>query len=166
MSFSYAIRTLALACALAISSSLHFAAAQALNAEHMEAARKMLQVTRFTDRFDLILPDASLALKRQLSDNNPDKADEIDAIVDEEALALAVRRGALEDEAARLVATVFSLSELEEMNLFFTSDAGKKYLSGMPNVILQMDEAAQIWSGGIRRDLTQNVIRRINEITQ
>lgn len=133
---------------------------------HLLAARSMLEATRFTDRFDAILPDVSIALKRQLTNNEPDKASDIDAIVDEEALLLAVRRGALETEAVRLIAESYTIEELNAMTDFFSSPAGQRYLTGMPIVFQDLDKASRIWRVGIERDLTQNVVRRINELTR
>ena len=134
--------------------------------EHLLAAKRMLEATKFTDRFDAILPDTSISLKRQLTNNEPDKALDIDVIVDEEALLLAARRGSLETEAIKLVAKSYTIEELDLMTDFFSSSAGQKYLNGMPLVFQDLDKAARIWSAGIKRDLTQNVIRRINELTR
>ena len=134
--------------------------------EHTAAAKRMLEATKFTDRFDTILPDTSISLKRQLTNNEPDKALDIDVIVDEEALLLATRRGSLETEAIKLVAESYTIEELNSMTNFFSSPAGQKYLNGMPLVFQDLDKAARIWSAGIKRDLTQNVVRRINELSR
>lgn len=133
-------------------------------AKHIDAARRMISSAKFTDRFDAILPDASVSLKNQLTNTQPDKSVEIDLIVDEEALLLAVRRGSLEVEAIKLITQTYSIKELDEMTEFFSSTAGQKYLTMMPVVFQDLDKAARIWSAGIRRDLQQSVITRINEL--
>lgn len=91
-----------------------------------------MAATKATEGFDFILPRASLTLKNTLSANNPDRADEIDRTVDEEALALASRRGDLEGEAAKLFAISFTQAELETITAFFGTETGQKYLSSTP----------------------------------
>lgn len=151
----------------------------AQDGEHIVAAKNMLAATCLTDRYDLILEEASISLKRQMVNNNPDKADQIDQIVDEEAIALAARRGSLEIEAARLITQYYTAEELNDIASFFSRPSGKKFLEVMrlclehveaegteSDVIAELNKAAKIWANGIRRDLAQNAITRINQITQ
>ncbi len=145
---------------LAFESNSH---AQEATPEHIEAAKKALAATKATDSFDLILPNASIALKNRLSANNPNRADEIDRVVDEEALALASRRGVLETEAAKLFTASFSQEELEAVAKFFSTDVGQKYLASTPVLARELSKAARVWSGGVVRDLEINAAKRLQE---
>ncbi len=137
--------------------------AQEPNAEHLAAAKKALAVTKATEGFDFILPKASVNLKNQLSANNHDRADEIDRVVDEEALGLAVRRGVLENEAAKLFATTFKQPELEAISDFFATDVGQKYLASTPVLARELSKAARVWSSGVLRDFEKNVSKKLQE---
>ena len=114
-------------------------------------------MTKATDPFDNILLNTSVQLKNQLTAANPDRADQISSIVDEEAIALAPRRGDLENEAARLFATTFTEQELDAINVFFSSKAGAKYLRSTPVLARELGKSARIWANGIGRDLAENV---------
>ena len=75
---------------------------------HITKAREAIAATKATDSFDTILIRASGQLKNLLTANSPDQAARISIVVDEEAIALAARRGDLELEAARIFAAAFS----------------------------------------------------------
>ncbi|MEM9732990.1 MAG: DUF2059 domain-containing protein [Pseudomonadota bacterium] len=135
--------------------------AQELSESHLSAARKAISATRATATFDNILFNASAGLKNQLTAKSPDKADEISNIVDEEALALAPRRGDLEGEAARLFANTFTEAELNEIASFFGSETGGKYLNATPVLARELGKSARVWANGISRDLAANVQKRL-----
>ena len=137
--------------------------AQEASPEHIAAAKKALTATKATEGFDLILPRASVTLKNVLSANNPDRADEIDRTVDEEALALASRRGDLENEAAKLFAVSFTQAELETITAFFGTETGQKYLSSTPVLGRELSKAARVWGAGVQRDLELNVSKKLQE---
>ena len=123
----------------------------------LAAARKALTATEATTSFDNILIDAATGLKNQLTAANPDKADLISTIVDEEAIALAARRGALESEAARLFGNTFTPAELTAIHEFFSSETGQKYLRETPVLARELNKVARVWASGISRDLRANV---------
>ena len=152
-------------CALALTLSLLAAPsfAQEFPASHITKAREAIAATRATDAFDSILINASGQLKNQLTANNPDQADKISVVVDEEAIALASRRGDLELEAARIFAAAFSEQELSEMAAFFNTETGKKYLSSTPILARELGKAARIWANGINRDLAANAQKKLAE---
>ena len=152
-------------CALALTLSLLSlpAFAQEFPASHIAKAREAITATRATDSFDTILIRASGQLKNQLTANNPDQADRISIVVDEDAIALASRRGDLELEAARIFAATFSEAELAEITAFFNTETGKKYLSATPILARELGKAARIWANGINRDLAANAQKKLAE---
>lgn len=141
---------------LALVGAVVAASAQQASEEHLAKAKAAIAATQATDSFDDILPEAALRLKNNMTNQNPDKVDEIDRIVDEEAIALAPRRGVLEDEAAKLFANTFSPEELDQIANFFSSEAGQKYLSSTPILARELAKAARVWGAGIQRDLANN----------
>ena len=152
-------------CALALSLSVLATStfAQEFSASHITKAREAIAATKATDSFDTILIRASGQLKNQLTANSPDQAAKISIIVDEEAIALAARRGDLELEAARIFAGTFSEEELVEITAFFNTETGKKYLAGTPILARELGKAARIWANGINRDLAANAQKKLAE---
>lgn len=152
----------AFATVMAVTLAMPMAArAQEVAESHLSAARKAITATRATATFDSILFNASAGLKNQLSAKDPDKADSISNIVDEEAIALAARRGDLEGEAARLFANSFTEAELNEIAAFFGSETGTKYLTATPVLARELGKSARVWANGISRDLAINVQKRM-----
>ncbi len=131
--------------------------AQDVPATHLRAARAAVSALQTTNQFDMILPEAALALKAQLIQKNPDLVSAINRIVDQQAIALAARRGDLEREAALIFARNYTEAELGEIASFFGSATGRKLLENDPIVTREVFRAADIWQTGISRDLAQNV---------
>lgn len=147
---------------VAIDTQVSSVSAQEISASHTAAARKALTASRATITFDTILIRAATSLKGQLAGTNPDKADEISAVVDNEAIALAPRRADLENEAARTFANTFSEAELAQIEQFFGSEVGKKYLDAAPVLARELGKSARVWANGIQRDLSENVAAKLN----
>lgn len=151
-----------LACAaFALSILPGLANAQEIDADHLKKAKKALVATEATVAFDDILPAAASALKLRMVGANPNLADQIDLIVDEEAITLAARRGALENESAKLFAITFSPEELTEISNFFSTETGKKYLDSTPILARELSKAARVWRTGIERDLAEASVKKL-----
>lgn len=127
--------------------------AQEISAEHLKTARQALSALNATSSFDNILPATAEQLKGNLIQANPNFSNEISITVDEEAIKLAGRRSDLENEAATIYAKKFSAEELMTIAEFYNSEAGKKLLQTAPSAGRELLRAAEIWAGGISRDL-------------
>lgn len=138
-------------------------AQEEISDSHLKAARDVINSINATDEFDGILPAAAAELKVQLYQKNPDLQPMISAIVDETAIGLAGRRADLEREAAHAYAKVFSEAELKEITAFYTSSVGKKLIADGPIVTREIFRAADIWRGGIARDLAAESGKKIAE---
>lgn len=149
---------------LALLSSATIVAAQEISDAHLAKAKAAIAATQATESFDSILPQAAQRLKNNMTNANPDKVDQIDAVIDEEAIALAARRGVLENEAAKLFATTFSEQELDTMTEFFSSKTGQKYLSSTPILARELAKAARVWGAGIQRDLAESADKKLREM--
>lgn len=158
-------RAMIVACALVLGGITAARADDKITAPHLEAARAMIAAIHVTDPFDGILPAAAEQLKATLIQNNPNLQDIIVKTVDDEAIKLAARRGALEDEVARNYAKAFSEDDLKAIAAFYTSSVGKKLLSDGPIVEREVGKAVQIWQNGITRDLAENVSAALDKAT-
>jgi uncharacterized protein len=142
-----------------------FANAQEISPEHLKQARSAIAAIGATNQFDSVLPQAADALKSEMIQKDPNLEALIASTVDNEVLALAARRGDLENEAARVYAKVFTEAELKTIADFYSTDVGKKLISDGPLATRQLIEAANIWQSGIARDLAQNAADKIKAAT-
>ncbi len=130
---------------------------------HLTAARSVISATEATADLDQILPATMAALMATLIQNRPDIEAQITEIVTDAALELAPRRGDLENEVAQIYARMFTIEELNAIAAFFSTEAGQKFLNEAPTAIGEIDAAAQVWTTGIRRDLTASVRAKLQE---
>ncbi len=133
------------------------AQAQDTTPEHLAVARAAIAAIGATDQFDAILPQAAASLKRELIQKDPNLEAIISSTVDTEVISLAARRGDLEKEAANVYAKVFTEADLKAIADFYQTDAGKKLIKEGPIATRGLIDAANIWQGGIARDLAVNV---------
>jgi hypothetical protein len=143
-----------LAVTLIVSASLAGAAkAQDVTDEQIKAARAAIDAIGATSRFDNILPGLAVRVKSTFVQASPNHEGEINAVVDEQALALAPRRADLEKEAASIYAKTFTQEELKAIADFYGSAVGKKLLADGPIATREVMKAAEIWAAGVDRDL-------------
>lgn len=139
------------------------AQAQEYSESHLDAAKKVMEVSGATKRLDVILPEMAQAAKTGLIGARPDKEEEISNTVDSTAIELAPRRGDLENEIAQVYAKLFTEDELTTMYEFYSSDTGKKLLSETPILFREIDRAAKVWRVGLGRDLQEAVRTKLKE---
>lgn len=130
-------------------------AADDVTPDQLKAARAAIAAVGATGKFDVILPTIAEQLKQQLIQATPNFEPIINEVVDAKALEMAKRRADLENEAAKIYATTFTVEELNAITTFYTSPAGKKLMSNGPIALREMNKAADIWASGVSRDLTK-----------
>ncbi|MFK5977313.1 MAG: DUF2059 domain-containing protein [Rhizobiaceae bacterium] len=146
--------------------SLASSNAQESSQSHLDAAKAAISATGTSAPLDNILPVMAEQAKSQLISRRPDIAATISDIVDDASIALAPRRGDLENEVAAIYAKVFSEEELKAIADFYGSDTGKKLLSEAPIIERQIKEASQTWGSGLRRDLSQAIGTKLREFDE
>ena len=127
--------------------------AQDVTEEQIKTARAAIDAIGATCSFDNILPGLAVRVKSTFVQASPNHESEINAVVDEQALALAPRRADLENEAATIYAKTFTQDELKSIADFYNSPVGKKLLADGPIATREVMKAAEIWAAGIDRDL-------------
>lgn len=132
------------------------AQAQDVTEAQINVARQAITALGVTNVFDNILPNVAARLKVQLIQAYPNLEDQIDKTVDQQAIALAARRGDLEKEAATVYAKSFTQDELKQIAAFFSSPAGQKLIKDQPVANRELGKSADIWAAGIARDLEKN----------
>lgn len=131
---------------------------------HLIAAKAAISATGTSAPLDNILPIMAEQAKTQLISSRPDIAAVISDIVDNATIALAPRRGDLENEVASIYVKVFTEEELKEIAEFYLSGAGKKLLAEAPIIERQIKQASQTWGSGVRRDLSQAIGEKMREL--
>lgn len=139
------------------------ASAQEVSDEYKAVAKAAMKATGTTERLNRILPEVVAFTKTGLIASRPDIESEISVIVDEVAIALAARRGSLENEVSTIYTRLFTQEELEMVAEFFGSETGVKFLNLTPAVLSQVDAAAKVWRAGITRDMAVQVQERLTE---
>lgn len=130
-------------------------AADDVTPEQLKAARATIAAVGATTKFDVILPTIAEQIKQQLIQATPNFEPVINEMVDAKAIEFAKRRTDLENEAAKVYATSFTLEELNAITAFYTSPAGKKLIANGPIALRELNKAADIWATGVSRDLTK-----------
>lgn len=157
------IAVAALAVAALAMATVAPAGAQEISEAHLKAAKEAVAASQSTTSLDNILPRIAEQAKQQLIANRPDAAEQISQIVDDVAISLAPRRGALEEEVAYGYARIFTVEELNQITAFYKTDAGKKLIAETPTVARSIDQAARVWTNGIQRDLRDQVAAKLQE---
>lgn len=138
-------------------------AQESASVEHKKAAQAAIKATGASRQQDRILPQVAEFTKARLIANRPDIESEISEIVDEIAISLAPRRGALEQEIITVYTKNYTLEELQKISEFFSGDVGKKFLDTTPVILRETDEISRVWSQGITRDLNVQVAEKLKE---
>lgn len=138
------------------------AAAQDVTDEQIKTARSAIDAIGATSNFDNILPGLAVRVKSTLVQASPNHEPEINAVVDEQALALAPRRADLEKEAATIYAKTFTQEELKAIADFYGSPVGKKLLADGPIATREVVKAAEIWATGVDRDLRTESVKKLD----
>ncbi|MFC3072942.1 DUF2059 domain-containing protein [Shinella pollutisoli] len=138
--------------------------AQDVTEDQIKVARAAIDALGATVNFDNILPGLAERLKASLIQASPNHEPEINAVVDEQALALAPRRADLEREAATIYAKTFSQEELKAIADFYSSPVGKKLLKDGPIATRELVRAAEIWASGIQRDLADESGKKLQTV--
>jgi uncharacterized protein len=137
--------------------------AQEISESHLAAARAAVAASQSTISLDIILPNMGEQIKQTLIANRPDAAEQISDVVNEVTVQLAPRRGDLESEIAKIYAGFFTEEELKQITEFYQTEAGRKLVLSTSAIARDMDQAARVWAGGVRRDLEVEVQKRIQE---
>ncbi|MFC6444094.1 DUF2059 domain-containing protein [Shinella zoogloeoides] len=152
-----------LAATLIVSAGLAgVAKAQEVTDEQIKTARSAIDAIGATSSFDNILPSLAMRVKSTFVQASPNHEAEINAVVDEQALALAPRRADLEKEAATIYAKTFTQEELKAIADFYGSAVGKKLLADGPIATREVMKAAEIWASGVDRDLRTESSKKLD----
>lgn len=150
--FGVTLRALVLAAGLVVMLPV-VAFAQAISDSHLTAAREAVMASKASRSFDNVLPLLSEQTQNRLIRIRPDLHAEINEVVEEITLTMAVRRDELDNDIARVWARAFTEEELVTIKAFYESSAGAKLAEIGPRVINESFAAAKGWSDRIGAEL-------------
>lgn len=131
------------------------AVAQDISESHLAAARAAVTSARTAEGFNNVLPALAEQVQTTLIAQRPDLHKEITAAVDAMALSLAVRRGDLDNDVARIWAKAFSEEELLAITAFYKSPAGTKLAEIGSQVLQDSLQVVQGWSQRVGEELLE-----------
>lgn len=101
-------------------------AQQELAPEHLQLARKYVDLTDRSGVYEVALIQTGVETMRTIITQNPALVEPVDAAITKTLEAYRGRKGELMDQFARLYALRFSMSELQEIVAFYESPVGVK----------------------------------------
>lgn len=134
------------------------ATAQEISPSHLQAATDAFAAAPSVGELDALLPFVSESVQNRLIRTRPDLFREIAEVVEAQALALSVRRTDLGNDMARIWARQFSEEELNQITVFFTSEAGQKYKEIAPQVGQDMIRTSRAWSNRVGEELYERAL--------
>ncbi len=117
----------------------------ALPESQLRVAREVIESTGISRSFDGAFTDIALRIRQ----NYAAAAAPVQKDLDDTLVALLpevrTRRAEIIERSARSIALVFSEAELKEVNTFFTSVVGKKYVNNQPQFVNQVFQSMETW---------------------
>ena len=102
------------------------AQSQELTPEHLELARRYIELTDHSGMYEATIVQAGISTMRQLLPTNPDIAEPLNEAIETVLKSYNGRKNELYDQFARVYALTFSEEELKEIVAFYESPTGTK----------------------------------------
>ncbi|WP_305985097.1 DUF2059 domain-containing protein [Roseibium sp. MMSF_3544] len=128
-----------------------------ISESHLEAAKKVAEVTRVMEPFDNILPLLAEQTRTAFVQADPTRAEEIIEITQEVAIQLASKRSELNQKVYQTWAENFTEEELKELAVFYATELGQKLTNKVPVVTQVSVGAAREWQDKISTEMVTMV---------
>ncbi|MCO4054082.1 MAG: DUF2059 domain-containing protein [Bosea sp.] len=119
--------------------------AQPAAESHLRVAREFLEASGIARTFDAAFPDMALRIRQNFSAARPELLKDMDDTLVALLPEIRTRRGEIIERTARLAATAFPEAELKELNTFFNSTIGKKYVNVQIQLLNDVFQAMEPW---------------------
>lgn len=151
------IRSVLLALALAGALPSAAFAQDADDPRALEIAKEILDISRVTSGFNVILPEMAERTKITFTRSNPELALVISEVTDNVALSMVSKRVELQDRAAKIWASKFTKDELEDILEFYKTDAGSKFALEYSAVLRDTIALTNNWGEELAQELAAKV---------
>lgn len=117
----------------------------ALPESQLRIARDVIESTGISRSFDGAFPDIALRIRQNFASAAAPLQKDLDDTLVALLPEIRTRRAEIIERSARGIAVVFSEAELREINTFFNSAVGKKYVNNQPQFVNQVFQSMETW---------------------
>jgi uncharacterized protein len=121
------------------------APATAVSEGQLRIARELVELTGIGRSFDAAFPDIALRIRQTFAPTRPELVKDMDDTLIALIPEIRTRRGELVERSARSLGSQFSEAELRQLQTFFISDIGKKYINAQPQLLQDVFAAMEPW---------------------
>jgi hypothetical protein len=133
------------------------AMAQEVPPEQLALARKYVDLTDSAGVYEITLVEIGMGTLSQLTQQNPELADEIDQSIGKVLETYQSRKGELLDQFARVYAARFTIEELQQIVTFYESPTGQKLAVANTEVNADMQAVLQVFTNNTRAEFYAKV---------
>jgi uncharacterized protein len=127
--------------------------------EHVAKARRLILATGISRSFQIIIPEFMEQIGNSLTQSRPDLVPDMNAVLDKLRPEFDKQSDEMIDQSARIYATLLSERDIDAINAFFDSDAGKKYVGAQPLFLNQLVSGMQAW----QQKISITMMNRVRE---
>lgn len=113
--------------------------------DHIAKARRLILATGISRSFQIIIPEFMEQIGNSLTQSRPDLVPDMNAVLDHLRPEFDRQSDEMIDQSARIYATLLSEKDIDAVNAFFDSEAGKKYVGAQPLFLNQLVSGMQAW---------------------
>ncbi len=128
------------------------APAQELSPEHLDLARRFVELTDQSRLYEVTLIETGISTMRTLVSQNPEIVDEVSAAIGEVIKRYADRKDELFDQFARVYALRLTQDELEVIVAFYETEIGQKLARENASANSDLKTVVQIYSTNLNRE--------------
>jgi hypothetical protein len=139
------------------------AQAQELAPEHLELARKYVELTDNSSIYEVTLVRTAVETMRTLLSQNPEMSDPVDVAVKAVLDTYKERKGELLDQFARVYALRFSIEELQDIVAFYESPAGMKLVQVNATATQDLQAIQDVFEVNLRTEFFAKVRAELRE---
>lgn len=148
---------------LALGFAAPAAQAQELSPEHLDLARKYVDLTYKTPIFEQSLVQAGLDVSRLIIQQNPDAETASNEVIGDTIGSFRDRKKQVFDQFARVYAVRFTMDELREMNTFYETETGQKLASQLTSINEDVFNIYQVFEDNLRTEFLAKVRADLKE---
>lgn len=137
--------------------------AQEISPEHLDLARKYVELTDRAAVFEVTVVRTGVEVLRLLTPQNPEIATDIDTAVGDTIKTYIERKGELTDQFARVYAQRLTMEELREIVAFYESEVGQKLSRENFDANNQLQQVLGLFQRNISSEMLSQVRATLKE---
>jgi hypothetical protein len=127
------------------------------SASHVAQARELVANGGISKSLEIVPAGMAEAFKRTFAVTRPEVLKDFDQVMVQLKPYFDQLLKEIDDIATKSIATRFSEAELKEINTFFKTPAGQKYISLFPVVLDDVSEAVEKWGQPKEREIIERI---------